>query len=79
MAAQFKSILIGIGAVIVAVFAAFLKGRSDGVESEKSKARDLAFEENKRTTGIINDVQKEIASDSDSTIDDKLRSEWVRK
>lgn len=78
MAARFKQIIVAIVAIIGMLLAAFLKGRSSGVESEKEKARDSQLADRKESQEIVNEVTKDVAGSSDSSIDDKLH-DWVRR
>lgn len=80
-----KSILVGIGAFIALLFAAFFKGRSSGKQEvvEEVKEQHVKDVEAVATTRVenvkvVNNVQKETINSSDSVIDKELADKWTR-
>ena len=85
MVAKFKLILAGIGAILLAIVAAFFKGRSNG-KSEVVKQVQKQHEEDVvavaaeqvRSVNVKNDSQQKAIISSDSTIDSELSDKWTR-
>lgn len=80
-----KSILVGIGAFIALLFAAFFKGRSSGkqeVQEEVQKMQNKAVEEvaEKRVESVkvVNRVQQKVVASSDEAVDKELNDKWTR-
>lgn len=80
-----KSILVGIGAFIALLFAAFFKGRSSGkeeikneVQAETNRKVEEVAEIQKSNNQVVKDVQKETITHSDSVIDAELSDKWTR-
>ena len=80
-----KSILVGIGAFIALLFAAFFKGRSSGkqeVQREVVKEQTKAVEEVAQTrvenVKVANRVKQDVIKSSDKQVDKELNDEWTR-
>ena len=85
MVAKFKAILIGTVLFIVALLAAFFKGRSSGkqeVQEEVQKTQNKAVEEvaEKRVESVkvVNRVQQKVVASSDEAVDKELNDKWTR-
>lgn len=85
MLAKFKAILIGTVLFIVALLAAFFKGRSSGkqeVQEEVQKTQNKAVEEvaEKRVESVkvVNRVQQKVVASSDEAVDKELNDKWTR-
>lgn len=80
-----KSILVGIGAFIALLFAAFFKGRSSGkqevieeVKEQHSKDVESVAAVRVENVKVVNNVQKEAITNTDSVIDTELANKWTR-
>lgn len=85
MVAKFKLILAGIGAILLAIVAAFFKGRSSGKaevieQVQKQHAEDVVAvaAEQVKSVNVKNDSQQKAIISSDSTIDSELSNKWTR-
>lgn len=85
MVAKFKLFLAGIGAVLLMLLGAFLKGRSSGkeeikneVQAETNRKVEEVAEIQKSNNQVVKNVQKEAITHSDSVIDAELSDKWTR-
>lgn len=80
-----KSILVGVGAFIALLFAAFFKGRSSGkqevveeVKEQHTKDVEAVATTRVENVKVVNSVQKGTINSSDSVIDKELADKWTR-
>lgn len=80
-----KSILVGIGAFIALLFAAFFKGRNYGAETVRQEVerRDAELEKEVVTEQVeeikrVNKIQQEVLAKPDSMVDKELYDKWSR-
>lgn len=85
MFTKIKLILASIVAIIGVVIAAFLKGRSNGVQATEGKVqeqhnKDVEQASKERVENIknVSDVKQEAIVNSDSKIDKDLNDKWTR-
>lgn len=85
MLSRVQTILAGIVAIAGLILAAFLKGRSDGKEvvREEVKAQEVkntiaVAEQKVKNQKVKSDVQANVVSSSDKSVDDELLNDWTR-
>lgn len=85
MFAKFKLILAGIGAILLMLLGAFLKGRSSGKEEIKNEVQADVVRKSEEVSaiksenaGTVKNAQAQAINNSDSVIDAELSDKWTR-
>lgn len=71
---KFKGWIMGVGVVLTAILAVYLKGRADGSENAEEDAREAV----RKDVEDYEEIKDRVGRMSDDELDSKLR-EWSRK